>query len=205
MCQHFLGYYGTKKFFSFSFICASTGPAMSFFRLVRHPVGLVKFREQLSQLQNHEQHVILCFASNQMRWCFLSCPGVCVRTVVSLGIGSIFSLVGIFFKFCLLETSCFPRPGATSLLPTGGSFSDISHVLLVWSFSLNADPDLALNYDADVFCSLLESCRSYTCLFYGPLLNCVRCWKVVSFIYLLGKFLYCLLSVVSRYDIQCNF
>jgi hypothetical protein len=64
-----------EETFSFTFVRANSSPTMSFFRLIRHPVGLVKFRQLFSTLSNHHQHVILlCFFTSQMRWCFLSSP-----------------------------------------------------------------------------------------------------------------------------------
>jgi hypothetical protein len=36
-------------------------------------------------------------------------------------------------------------------------FTEISHVLIAWSFSFNAIPNLVLSYDVDVFRSLLRS------------------------------------------------
>jgi hypothetical protein len=34
-------------------------------------------------------------------------------------------------------------------------FADIAHILLVWSFLLNRDPNLVLSYDVDVFRSIM--------------------------------------------------
>jgi hypothetical protein len=63
-----------EETYAFSFIRATTNVTMSFFRQVRHPMGLAKFRDTLSLLSNPQQHVILCFTTSQMRWCFLSSP-----------------------------------------------------------------------------------------------------------------------------------
>jgi hypothetical protein len=41
-------------------------------------------------------------------------------------------------------------------------FADIAHLLLVWSFSLNDDPNLVLCYDVDVFKSMFLACHGAT-------------------------------------------
>jgi hypothetical protein len=41
-------------------------------------------------------------------------------------------------------------------------FSDIAHTLIVWSFSLNSDPNLILSYDVGVFRAMFEACREAT-------------------------------------------
>jgi hypothetical protein len=148
-----------EALFSFTLIRATTGPTMSFFRLTRHPDGLLKFREELSLLPNHHQHIILCFASSQLRWTFLSIP----RRFCPL-CGS--SWHWDHFFLCPHVGSVLSSRGL-SLPKTRGDifasnwrtvFGDVAHVLIVWSLLLNADPDLCLNYDTDVFRSLFRAC-----------------------------------------------
>ncbi len=145
--------------FSFTLIRATTGPTLSFFRLVRHPEGLIKFREELSLLPNHHQHVILCFASSQLRWTLLSIP----RRFCPLCGGSwhwdhFYTCTHVIPVLSSRGLSLQKMRGDISVSNWRHVFGDIAHVLIVWSLLLNADPDLCLNYDTDVFRSLFHSC-----------------------------------------------
>jgi hypothetical protein len=150
--------------FSFTYVRANNSPTMSFFRLVRHPVGLEKFRQLLSVLPSHHQHVILCFSTSQMRWCFLSSPRrVCPFCGVSWKWEHFFScqyLVVLLTSrnLSLQKTRCDIYESRWQDV-----FADIAHVLIVWSFSLNVTPDLALSYDTDVFRSLIQVVRAQSC------------------------------------------
>jgi hypothetical protein len=153
-----LDLFSSRELFSFTFVRASTGPAMSFFRLIRHPDGLVKFRAQLSLLPNHHQHVILCFASSQMRWCFLATPRrVCPFCGQSWHWDHFFTCASVFPVLASRNLSLTKTRSDIYSSNWQVVFSDIAHVLLVWSFSLNADPNFVLSYDTDVFRSLVSS------------------------------------------------
>ncbi len=136
----------SEELFSFSHVRASTGTKMSFFRQVRHPQGLRVFREKLGGLSNSFQHVLSCFMMSQMRWCFLptprrfcphcseswhwehflQCPHL-MQTLSSRGLS-------------LVKMHCDVLSSNWSTV-----FADIAHVLVVWSFLLNVDPNLLLN------------------------------------------------------------
>ncbi len=148
-----------ESIFSFTFIRASSGAAMSFFRLVRHPEGLVKFREELSLLQNHHQHIVLCFASGQMRWCFLSSPRrLCPRCGASWHWDHFFTCRELIPLLSSRNLSLIKIRGDIYQSRWKSVFSDIAHVLLAWSFILNVDPGVKLNYDTDVLRSLIRAC-----------------------------------------------
>jgi hypothetical protein len=135
---------------------------MSFFREIRRLEGLVSFRLALSELAGEHQHIILCFASDQMRWCFLSSPRrFCPHCAVSWHwqhfltcphLANVLSSRNI----SLAKMRCSIRESSWSIV-----FSDIAHVLLVWSFALNSDPNFTLSYDVDNFRSLFLHCASW--------------------------------------------
>jgi hypothetical protein len=135
---------------------------MSFFRQIRHSEGLNKFREVLSKLENPHQHVILCFASSQMRWTFLSCPRrLCPHCGSSWYWDHFYSCSS---PVPVLHSRGLSLPKVRSGVMESewrSVFADIAHVLLIWSFSLNSDPNYVLNYDTEVFRSLVRLCTSW--------------------------------------------
>jgi hypothetical protein len=140
---------------AYSFLIAreSRGSSLSFFREITSARGLESFRRDFSLLSSPYQHIVLCFASNQIRWCFLSyvcrtcplckssswywehflrCPAL-VQTLSSRNLS--FALFRAHIQSSRWKVV----------------FREIAHVLLVWSFALNADPTVTLSYDTDVF------------------------------------------------------
>jgi hypothetical protein len=144
----------SEAHFSFSFIRASSGQCLSFFRLIRHPEGLEHFRSTLSALPPHAQHVVLCFSTSQLRWTFISPP----RRFCPL-CGASWT-----WEHFLLCTDVAPTLSSRGLTLPGFRvqiynsewqtvFKNIAHVMLVWCFILNRCPSVSLNYDV---CGLKE-------------------------------------------------
>ncbi len=150
-----------EEFYSFSYVRASKNVCMSFFREVRRAEGLVKFREALSQLSHHHQHVILCFASSQMRWTFLSSPRrLCPHCTSSWHWNHFFSCPHLSAVLSSRGLSLTKLRCDVSRADWNRVFVDIAHVLIVWSFSLNGDPNISLSYDVDCFRTLMHQCQS---------------------------------------------
>ncbi len=148
-----------EALFSFTLLRATTGPTLSFFHLVPHPEGLVKFREELSILLNHHQHIILCFAASQLRWTFLTTPrGFCPRCGCSWHWDHFFSCPHVVLVLSTRGLSLQKLRSDILVSNWRHVFGDIAHVLTVWSLNLNADRDLCLNYDTDVFRTLFRDC-----------------------------------------------
>ncbi len=158
----FLSFVRSEELFSSSHVRASTGVTMSFFRHVRGPQGLSDFRLAFSLLQPSWQHVVLCFTTSQMRWCFLSTPHrLCPHCAHSW----------YWEHFCqcthlsrvLLERGISLGKMRSDVMSSRWKevFADIAHLLLIWSFSLN-DPNLVQCYDVAVFKSMFLACREAT-------------------------------------------
>jgi hypothetical protein len=134
---------------------------MSFFREIRRPEGLIAFRSTLSEFSDHHQHIILCFMSGQMRWCFLSSARrLCPHCSAPRHWQHFFSCPHLLHiltsrDLSLRNLRCNIRESRWRAV-----FSCIAHVLIVWSFSINSDPNLTLSYDVDGFRSLLQLCVS---------------------------------------------
>jgi hypothetical protein len=150
-----------EELFAFSHIRTTTNVTMSFFRQVRHPVGLRKFRLALSDLSNAQQHVILCFTTSQMRWSFLSTPRrFCPNCGASWHWDHFFSCPDIVGVASSRRLSLSKLRCDIAQSDWHSVFIDVAHIMLVWSFSLNRDPNLCLSYDVDVFRSIMLLPRS---------------------------------------------
>lgn len=144
--------------FAFSYLRASSGSSLSFFRLIRHPEGLQKFRSVFSVLSLHHQHIVLCFAANQMRWTFLSSPRrFCPLCGSSWTWEHFFSCTGV--APILMPRGLSLMHFRTQIYESNWKavFRDIAHILLIWSFVLIRDPNLSLNYDVDGLKSMMVS------------------------------------------------
>jgi hypothetical protein len=142
--------------FAFSYLRASSGSSMSFFRLIRHPEDLKKFRSALSALSIHHQHIILCFAVNQMLWTFLSssrrfCP-LCGNSRSWEHFFLCVDVAPVLLSRDLTLSKFRAQIYNSNWMDV---FRDIAHVLLVWSFVLNRDPNQSLSYDVESFKTLL--------------------------------------------------
>ncbi len=146
-----------ENHFSFSHIRSSSGPCLSFFRIIRHPEGLQKFRDALSVRNASHQHVILCFSAGQLRWTFLSTPRrFCPLCGASWSWEHFFSCLEVAPLLEFRQVS-LPRLRVHILSSEWDIvFRTIGHVLVVWSFVLNRDPNLTLSYDIDTFKSLMQ-------------------------------------------------
>jgi hypothetical protein len=131
-----------EDFYSFSYVRASKNVCMSFFREIRR---VEVFREALGRLSHHHQHIIICFASSQLRWTFLSSPRrLCPHCSSSWHWNHFFScnhLSNILLSrgLSLPKLRCDISSANWNVV-----FSDIAHVLIIWCFSLNGDPNISV-------------------------------------------------------------
>lgn len=145
--------------YSFSFVRASTISSLSFFRHSRSVNGLNGFRREFSALPSAYQHIVLAFATNQLRWCFLSraspvCP-LCRRS--SWFWEHFLSCPFLTPALCSRALDLRSHRDHIQSARWKVVFREIAHVLLVWSFVLQTDVSVLLNYDVDVFrCMLRE-------------------------------------------------
>jgi hypothetical protein len=134
---------------------------MSFFHTIRHPSGHASFRTLLSSLSRPHQHVTSCFCSNQLRWTFLSSPRhYCPLCPSQWSWEHFFQCSAVSPLLSSRHLSLSDFRAKISLSSWKLVFSDIGHVLIVWSFVLNRNPTNVLNYDVDVFRTLMRSCQS---------------------------------------------
>ncbi len=132
---------------------------MSFFSQVCHPDDLAHFRNALNLLTGPHQHIILCFCASQIRWTFFSPPRrSCPLCSLSWTWEHFFSCPHVSNVVQSRGLSLSECRNRVRSLQWDQIFTDIGHVVLVWSFILNRYPDLALNYDVDVFRSLVTRC-----------------------------------------------
>jgi hypothetical protein len=153
----------SESTFSYHYIMNSSGECLSFFRLFPSEKASYSFRRALSQLHQSEQHVVLCFASSQLRWTMttpscVSCPlchrapwlwehflqcAVLAPSLASRGINF------DNFKHAILSSSWEEV------------FSTVANFLLVWYFAIRiSQPHLKLEYSPDTFHALAQSSRS---------------------------------------------
>lgn len=153
----------TEELYSFSHVRASTGATMSFFRQVRHVVGLQIFRDEFGRLPSPYQHIFLCFATSQMRWTFLATPRrFCPLCAASWQWEHFFSCSEMSGVLAARGLSVSKLRCDVIDSRWAAVFSDVAHLLIVWSFALNRDPNLVLSYDVDVFRDMLVFCRGAT-------------------------------------------
>jgi hypothetical protein len=148
-----------EESYSFAFVRSSSASSLSFFKLFRSVNSTTSFQLELSRLQSHFQHVILCFCSGQMRWTFLSRPSsrcpLCDASSWSWEHFFLCPRMSLILQSRGLLLSRFRERVISARWKR--IFSDIAHFLLVWSFALNDDPAFTLSYDVDVFHCLCES------------------------------------------------
>jgi hypothetical protein len=153
----------SEEAFAFEYIRASSSVCMSFFQLVPSSHGLRIFRKVLSQLELHFQHVILAFATSQLRWSFFQFPSQkCPLCFAASWYWDHFFVCPLMMPFLAsrcIHLSSFRAAVKLSRWPF--VFDVISNVLLCWHFALaGAQSHRVLQYDPDVFRSLSRVAQS---------------------------------------------
>ncbi len=149
--------------FSYHYLSHSQGECLSFFRLFSSEKATKSFRRALSQLHHSEQHVVLCFASSQLRWTMTtpscrSCP-LCYRT----------SWLWEHFLQCPVLVPTLASRGIAfnnlkhAIIDADWEevFSTVANLLLVWHFAIRISrQNLKPEYNPDTFYSLAQASRS---------------------------------------------
>ncbi len=153
----------SESTFSYHYILHSSGDCLSFFRLFPSEKASHLFRRALSQLHHSEQHVVLCFASSQLRWTMttpscVSCP-LCYRA----------PWLWEHFLLCPVLASSLASRGINfdsfkhAILTSSWEevFSTVANLLLVWHFAIRiSKPNLKPEYCPDTFYALALASRS---------------------------------------------